>query len=180
MRDWKPPLHLFNSCASHSVTEMWQPERLFAKSSRAEGGAPFPEFWTWLCDLNGPGLPGRPSGCLETQFPPVQNGSNDDPYGAVEIKGDSDTPHIKKGLRNPGLLDNLGTSLVAQTLKNPPATKETWGPSLGWEGSLEKGTATHSSILAWRIPWAEEPGGVQSVGSQRVWHDWATFSHWTI
>ena len=49
-------------------------------------------------------------------------------------------------------------SLVAQLLKNPPAMWETWVRSLGWEDPLEKGMATHSSILAWRIPWTEEPG----------------------
>ena len=65
-------------------------------------------------------------------------------------------------------------SLVAQRLKHPPAMWETWVRSLGWEDSLEKGMATHSTILAWRIPWTEEPGGLQSVGSQRVGHDWAT------
>ena len=52
--------------------------------------------------------------------------------------------------------------------KNPPAVWETRVQSLGWEDSLEKGMATHSSILAWRIPWTEEPGGLQSMGSQRV------------
>ena len=52
--------------------------------------------------------------------------------------------------------------------------QETWVWSLGWEDPLEKGMATHSSILAWRIPWTEEPGGLQSTGSQRVGHDWAT------
>ena len=46
--------------------------------------------------------------------------------------------------------------------------------SLGWEDPLEKGTATHSSMLAWEIPWTAEPGGLQSMGSQRVGHDWAT------
>ena len=51
---------------------------------------------------------------------------------------------------------------------------ETWVRSLGWEDSLEKDMATHSSILAWRIPWTEEPGGLQSTGSQRVGNDWAT------
>ena len=61
-------------------------------------------------------------------------------------------------------------SLVAQLVKNPPPMWETWVWSLGWEDPLEKGTATHSSILAWRIPWT------QSMGSQRVWHDWATFT----
>ena len=59
-------------------------------------------------------------------------------------------------------------SLVAQQVKNPPAKQETRVQSLGWEDPLEKGMATHSSILVWRIPWMEEPGGLQSVGSQRV------------
>ena len=52
--------------------------------------------------------------------------------------------------------------------------RETWVRSLGQEDPLEKEMATHSSILAWRIPWTEEPGGLQSMGSQRVGHDWAT------
>ena len=65
-------------------------------------------------------------------------------------------------------------SLVVQKVKNPPAMKETSVGSLGWEDPVEEGTATHSSILAWRIPWTEEPGGLQSLGSQRVQHDWAT------
>ena len=64
-----------------------------------------------------------------------------------------------------------GASLVAQTVKNPPAMWETWVQSLGWEDPLEEGMATHSSILAWRIPWTEEPGGLQSMGSQRVRHN---------
>ena len=55
--------------------------------------------------------------------------------------------------------------------KNLPAMQETWVQSLGWEDPLEKGTATHSSILAWRVPWTEEPGGLESVGSQRVGHN---------
>ena len=57
---------------------------------------------------------------------------------------------------------------MAQTIKNLPGMKETWVRSLGWEDALEKGMATHSSILAWRIPWTEEPGGLQSIVSQRV------------
>ena len=62
-------------------------------------------------------------------------------------------------------------SLVTQTVKNPLAMREIWVQSLGWEDPLEKGMATHSSILAWRIPRTEEPGGLQSMGSQRVGHD---------
>ena len=59
-------------------------------------------------------------------------------------------------------------SLVVQMVKSLPAVRETWVQSLGWEDPLEKEMATHSSILAWRIPWMEEPGGLQSTGSQRV------------
>ena len=59
-------------------------------------------------------------------------------------------------------------------VKNLPVMQETWVQSLGWEGPLEEGMATHSSILAWKIPWTGKPGGPQSVGSQRVRHDWAT------
>ena len=62
-------------------------------------------------------------------------------------------------------------SLGAQMVKNPPAIQETWAQFLGQEDPLEKETATHSSILAWEIAWTEEPGGLQSVGSQRVRHD---------
>ena len=65
----------------------------------------------------------------------------------------------------------LWVSLVAQSLKHLPAMQETWVQSLGWEDSLEKEMATHPSILAWRIPWMEEPGGLQSMGSQGVGHD---------
>ena len=73
-------------------------------------------------------------------------------------------------------LDIYWASLVAQMVKNPPAMHETWVQSLGWEDPLEKEMATHSSILAWRIPWAEKPGGLQSMGSQRVGHNWVTFT----
>ena len=62
-------------------------------------------------------------------------------------------------------------SLVAQRLKHLPAMQETWVQSLGWEDPLEEEMATHSSILPWRIPWAEEPGGLQSTWLQRVGHD---------
>ena len=64
-----------------------------------------------------------------------------------------------------------GASLVAQMVKNLPALQETWVQPLGREDPLEKGMATHYSICAWRIPWTEEPGGLQSMGSQRVGHD---------
>ena len=57
-------------------------------------------------------------------------------------------------------------------VKHLPAMQVTWVWSLGWEGPLEKGMATHSSIPAWRIPWTEEPGGLHSKGWQKVRHNW--------
>ena len=57
-------------------------------------------------------------------------------------------------------------SLIAQSIKNLPKIQETWVQFLGWEDPLEKEMATHSSILAWRIPWSEEPGRLQSMGLQ--------------
>ena len=63
---------------------------------------------------------------------------------------------------------------MAQLAKNLPAMWETWVQSLGWEDALDKGMATHSNFLAWRILWTEEPGGLQSVRWQRFGHDWVT------
>ena len=74
-----------------------------------------------------------------------------------------------KGIGYP--LQYSWASLAAQLVKNPPAMRETWVWSVGWEDHLEKGKATHSSILAWRIPWTVSP-----MGSQRVRHDWVTFT----
>ena len=88
--------------------------------------------------------------------------------------------------RDPGLIPGSGrsagegigyplqyswASLVAELVKNLSAMQETWVQSLGWEDPLEKEKATHSSILAWRIPWTEEPGRLQSMGLQRVGHN---------
>ena len=61
---------------------------------------------------------------------------------------------------------------MAQTVKNLPAMWETWVQSLGWEDLLEEGVTTLSSILAWRTPWTEESGGLQSMQLQRVGHNW--------
>ena len=81
---------------------------------------------------------------------------------------------------NPGLPHcspfYIWTSLVAQRLKCLPGMWETWVRSLGWEDPLEKEMAIHSSTLAWRIPWTEEPSGLQSTGSQRVRHDWSDYA----
>ena len=72
---------------------------------------------------------------------------------------------------NTGLCVCLCISLVAQRVKRLPAMQETWVRSLGWEDPLEKEMATHPSVLAWKIPWTEKPGGLQSMGSQRVGHN---------
>ena len=76
---------------------------------------------------------------------------------------------LEKGIANHFSI--LKSSLVAQTVKCLPTMRETWVQSLGQEDLLEKEMATHSSILVWKIPWTEEPGGLQSMGSQRVGHD---------
>ena len=84
---------------------------------------------------------------------------------------------LQMNIKNEYLCLGIGayqTLQVAQTVKNLPAMQETWVQSLGQEDPLEKGMATHSSILAWIIPWTLEPGGLQSMGSQRIRHDLAT------
>ena len=68
----------------------------------------------------------------------------------------------------------MSVSLVAQTVKHLPTMRGTWVRSLGQEDGLEKEMATHSSILAWKVPWMEKPARLQSMGSQKVGHDWAT------
>ena len=86
----------------------------------------------------------------------------------VDILGSSELKWTGMGEFN---LDWLRASLVAQTVKCLPTMRETWVQSLGQEDALEKEMAIHSSILPWKIPWTEEPGRLQSMGSQRVGHD---------
>ena len=69
---------------------------------------------------------------------------------------------------------------MAQTVKRLPTMRETRVRSLGWEDPMEKEMAIHSSTIAWKIPWTEEPGRLQSMGSQRVGHDWGTSLHLTL
>ena len=90
-----------------------------------------------------------------------------------------DSSSISESGRSPG--EGIGyplqcswSSLVAQMVNNLPAVREIWVWSLGWEDPLEEGMATHSSILPGQSPWTEEPGGLQSMGLQRVRHNWAT------
>ena len=73
-------------------------------------------------------------------------------------------------------LQYFWASLIAQMIKNLLAMWETWVPSPGWEDPLEKRMATYSCILAWRSPWTEEPGRLQSMGSQKFRHNWVTFT----
>ena len=74
-------------------------------------------------------------------------------------------------------LKNCMASLVAQMVKRLSTVWETWVRALGWEDPLEKEMATHSRTIAWKIPWTEEPGRLQAMGSQRVGHDQATSLH---
>ena len=88
--------------------------------------------------------------------------------------GGKGPPGPRQGLLNLGVgvvRALILPSLLAQRVKNLPAMQETRVQSLNWKDTLEKGMATHSSLLAWRILWTEEPGGLQSTGSQRVSHD---------
>ena len=78
---------------------------------------------------------------------------------------------VVKNRKSPALMKIPQASMVAWRLKRLPPVQETWVQSLGREDPLEKVMATHSSILAWRIPWTEKPGRLQSMGSQRVGHD---------
>ena len=96
----------------------------------------------------------------------------------VSLEQTKDRPRRPPPLK--GDLKKLGVSLVAQTVKNLLAMRETPIQSLGQEDPLEEEMATHSSILTWRIPWTKEPGRLQSTGSQRVSLNWAadTFTFW--
>ena len=81
-------------------------------------------------------------------------------------------PHMVVGGKNDGLND--WSTLMAQTVKRLSTMRETRVRSLGWEDPLEKEMAIHSRTIAWKIPWTEEPGRLQAMGSQRVGHDGAT------
>ena len=130
-------------------------------------------FWAWPCPPEWDSV--SPSVSLSHQevsisfFPDSSVGKE----STCNAGDPSSIPRLRrsprKGIGYP--LQYSWASLVAQLVKNLSAMRETWVRSLGWEYSLEKGRATHSSVLAWRIPWT-----VQSIGSQRVWHDWVTLT----
>ena len=143
--------------------------------------------WGWGAMSGGRGHRSNPSPAdpcpTFTEFPPhpwsravMRAHFTEDVVEAARGRGSCQRSHtevldLKLGLPVPKRNHLSGRKQVfpvAQTVKSLPATQETWVRSLGWEDPLEKGMATHSSVLAWRIPWTEEPGGLQSMGSQRV------------
>ena len=90
--------------------------------------------------------------------------SRDVASGAVRLPDEDEVFEMGRALACRAAQAGTRASLVAQTVKNPPAMQETWVQSLGLEDPLEEGMATHCSILTWRIPWTEEPAGLQSMG----------------
>ena len=96
------------------------------------------------------------------------------PLALLETRSNTEETELEiqvwKGFLNVCFLNDRA-SLKAQSVKNPPAMRKTWVQSLGWEDPLKEGMAIHSSILAWRTPRTEDPGGLQSMGSQRVRHN---------
>ena len=117
-----------------------------ARQAPLSMGFPRHEYWR--------GMPGPSPGIFQTQ------GSN------LQL-----SPELAGGFFTTESPEKPRASLVAQRLKRLLAIQETWVRSLGWEDPLEKEMASHSNILAWRTPWMEEPGGLQSTGSQSVRHD---------
>ena len=108
-------------------------------------------------------------------------------FTTLLIQSSSNSSLLGKGTRrsffffffnwNIGDTPGIRDSLVGQMIKSLPAMRETRVQTLGWENPLEKAMATHSSILAWKSPWPEEPGRLQSMGLQIVRHDWVTLIH---
>ena len=128
----------------------WQPTPVFLPGESTDRGA-------WRATVRGVGSHGELLICPESGIKREKQGQN--------LKGQRVHFTVQKG----DGLKQAGT--VVQMVKNPLAMQETRVPSPSGEDPLEEGTATHSSILAWEIPWTEEPGGLQSMGLQRVGDD---------
>ena len=160
---------------------------LFAKSDNLKACAHFPHLLRYWESADLKHKPGR--GEEKEHF--CHSFENQDCYqvNLISFSGDSDGKASAYNARDLGSIPGSGrspgegngnplqyswASLVAQRLKHLPAMRESWVRSLGQEDPLEKEMATHSSILAWRSPWTEDPGGLQSTGSQKVRHDWAS------
>ena len=112
------------------------------------------------------GSPGKMQNHFSSKGPRSQRG----PAATLDLSFEGNVPHKDISLGN--YMTIIGASLMAQTVKNLPIMQGTQVQSLGREDPLEKGMATHSSILAWRIPWTEEPDGLQSMRSQRLGLNW--------
>ena len=135
------------------------------------------EYWSGLpyslpWDLPDPGIK-----IVSSATPSMQVGSLPLSHqGNLYIQWNSSKTETESQIQKTNQWLPLGASLVAQLVKNFPAMQENWVQSLSWEDLLEKKMAPHSSILAWRIPWTEKSGGLQSTGSQRVGHKQLTLS----
>ena len=150
---WAPP----RQRTHHSATGAWHTRKLPNVCWTSEANSEWGLQWMLMAKHLQSGLPWCSAGKEST----CNAGDPGSIPGSGRSSGES------KGYP----LQYSWASLVAQLVKNPPAMQETPAQSLGQEDPLEKGMATHSSILAWRIPWA-----VQTMGSQKVGHDWATFT----
>ena len=149
------------------------------------------ETWVWFLGLGR--FPGEGNG-NQLQYPCLENPMDRGTWwGTVHGVVKSDMTEQLSAYTHTHLITppkDFGLPWWLRWVKNVPAMEETQVWSLGLEDPLEKGMVTHSSILAWRIPWTEEPGRIQSMGLQRVGHDWATntftfpktlgFQGWTV
>ena len=163
-RQWKN-LKRYSGIIVQLLSCVW----LFAthglQHSRSPCPLPSPEVCPSLCPLHGWCHPASSSSYTLFFFCPQSfPASRTFPMSLLFASGDQNTGA------------STWASLVAQSVKNLPAMWQTWVWSLGWEDPLERGMATYSNILAWRIPWIEDPGRLQSMGLQRVGHDWATLT----
>ena len=146
---------------------VWLCETLWTVACQAPLSLGFskPEYWS--------GLPCSPPGYIPN--PGIEPASPVLAGGFFTTESSGKPKKIVKRNENQGLVTSL-LLVVAQTVNNLPAMWETWVWFLHLEDSLEKGTITYSSILAWRIPRTEEPGRIRSKGLQQVGHHWATFT----
>ena len=151
------------------------------------------ETWVWLLDWEHPLEEESESESLSVMSDFLNSPGQNTGVGSLSLlQGIFPTQGINPGLSYCGQilyqLSHKGSleeemaptsaqSLVAQTVKRLPTMQETWVRFLDWEDALEKEMATHSSTLAWKFPWMEGPGRLQSMGSQRFGHDWATLPY---
>ena len=145
-----PPFHTHGAPAGRRPCPLWPERQQLSRRERSRCA----------------GAGGRACQTLGSPPPPCQQAVQSHQCQSCQLK--------KKKLSIVDLqccVNFYGASLVAQRLKRLPGMRETRVRSLGWEDPLEKAVAPHSSILAWRIPWTEEPGRLQFMGSQRVGHN---------